>query len=435
MISTAIQIENLSKTYNLDAINIKTFKEFINSKFTGIASHEKERIRTVEALTDISLEVYQGESLGIIGKNGSGKSTLLKILSGISVPTSGKVTIYGRVGSVLDIGLGFHPELTGRENIMISGELLGMNRKEIRSRMDEIIAFSGVEKFIDTPVKYYSSGMYVRLAFSVVAHLSADILLFDEVMAVGDMQFQIKSYNKIQSLLQSGTTVLLVSHNLNDVQKFCSRALVLEKGRISKYGPTAEIISNYAENEISESQQNEQTSDNKPKETLRQEVIWNDIHTAPGDDRMRLHTVQLYPVGKSTDAPISVKDEVVIQVDYWKLKNEDIIDIGIIINHFNNIVFASSNRLSTSMENRVVKERGLYSAKAIIPANFLNSTVYSLDIYGFQNLNDVILKQPNIIFFKINDVIDEVLGELYKKMPVFPGSIRPQLAWTVEKME
>jgi len=333
MISTAIQIENLSKTYNLEAINIKTFKEFINSKISGMnAPGERERIRTVNALTDISIEVLKGESLGIIGKNGSGKSTLLKILS----------------------------------------------------------------------------GMYVRLAFSVVAHLSADILLFDEVMAVGDMQFQIKSYNKIQSLLQGGTTVLLVSHNLNDVQKFCSRALVLENGRISKYGPTEEIISNYAEKEITESRQEEPASDDKPRETVRQEVVWEDILKAPGD-------------------------EVIVQIDYWKIKDEDVIDIGIIVSHFNNILFASSNRLSKSLENRVIKEKGLYSTKAIIPANFLNSTVYSLDVYGFLNLTDVILSQSNIIFFKVNDVIDEVIGALYKKMPTFPGSIRPQLDWKVEK--
>jgi len=435
MISTAIKLEHLSKTYNLDSINIKTFKEFVNNKFTKVSLDEQPKVKSVQALTDISFEVLQGESLGIIGKNGSGKSTLLKILSGITVPTSGKVTIYGRVGSVLDIGLGFHPELTGRENITTSGELLGMNRREIRSRQDEIIAFSGVEKFINTPVKYYSSGMYIRLAFSVVAVPLADNLLFDEVMAVGDIRFQIKSFNKIQSLLQQGTTVLLVSHNLNDVQKFCSRSLVLENGSLAQYGPTEEIISSYAENELSEIRMDEQSIDSGFEHTLRQEVNWDDIHKAPGDDKVRRQRVVVYPVGKSIDASITVKDTVIIEIDYMKLKNDDIIDIGITVNHFNNIVFASSNRLSLDSPNRVAKEKGLYKVKAIIPANFLNSTVYSLDIYAFSNLTDIILKQPNVIFFKVDDVIDDVINAVYEKMPTFPGSIRPQLDWEIDRID
>jgi len=435
MISTAIKLEHLSKTYNLDSINIKTFKEFVNNKFTQVSFDEQPRVKSVRALTDISFEVLQGESLGIIGKNGSGKSTLLKILSGITVPTSGKVTIYGRVGSVLDIGLGFHPELTGRENITTSGELLGMNRREIRSRQDEIIAFSGVEKFINTPVKYYSSGMYIRLAFSVVAVPLADNLLFDEVMAVGDIRFQIKSFNKIQSLLQQGTTVLLVSHNLNDVQKFCSRSLVLENGSLAQYGPTEEIISSYAENELSEIRMDEQSIDSGFEHTLRQEVNWDDIHKAPGDDKVRRQRVVVYPVGKSIDASITVKDTVIIEIDYMKLKNDEIIDIGITVNHFNNIVFASSNRLSLDSPNRVAKEKGLYKVKAIIPANFLNSTIYSLDIYAFSNLTDIILKQPNVIFFKVDDVIDDVINAVYEKMPTFPGSIRPQLDWEIDRID
>jgi len=197
------------------------------------------------ALRDLSFSVQPGEVLGIVGRNGAGKSTLLKILSRITEPTSGQIKLRGRVASLLEVGTGFHPELTGRENIYLNGAILGMRRAEIKSKFDEIVAFSEVEKFLDTPVKRYSSGMYVRLAFAVAAHLEPEILIVDEVLAVGDAQFQQKCLGKMNDVARSGRTVLLVSHNLGTIQTLCHRALLLDKGQIQEIGPVAPVLGRY----------------------------------------------------------------------------------------------------------------------------------------------------------------------------------------------
>lgn len=204
-----------------------------------------DEIEAFWALKDVSFEVKRGEVLGIIGRNGAGKSTLLKILSRITEPTEGRVTIDGRVASLLEVGTGFHPELTGRENIFLNGAILGMTRAEIRRKFDEIVAFAGVEKFLDTPVKRYSSGMYVRLAFSVAAHLEPEILVVDEVLAVGDAEFQKKCLGKMKDVSGHGRTVLFVSHNMAAVQSLCSRALILQSGTVAKDGTTSEAVSTY----------------------------------------------------------------------------------------------------------------------------------------------------------------------------------------------
>jgi lipopolysaccharide transport system ATP-binding protein len=197
------------------------------------------------ALRDVSFEIRQGEAVGIIGRNGAGKSTLLKVLSRITEPSVGRVTIRGRVASLLEVGTGFHPELTGRENIYLNGAILGMTRREIKTKFDEIVDFAGVEKFLDTPVKRYSSGMYVRLAFAVAAHLEPEILLVDEVLAVGDAEFQKKCLGKMKDVAQIGRTVLFVSHNLSAISQLCPVSLLLERGKIKNIGPTNEVISKY----------------------------------------------------------------------------------------------------------------------------------------------------------------------------------------------
>lgn len=197
------------------------------------------------ALKEISFDVLPGESIGIIGRNGAGKSTLLKVLSRITRPTTGKITLRGRIASLLEVGTGFHPELTGRENIFFNGSLLGMRRREIFSKFDEIVSFSGVEKFLDTPLKHYSSGMQLRLAFSVAAFLDPEILVIDEVLAVGDSEFQKKCIGKMEDVSRSGKTILFVSHNLNAVAQLCPKSILLDKGLIVKQGPTEEVITHY----------------------------------------------------------------------------------------------------------------------------------------------------------------------------------------------
>jgi lipopolysaccharide transport system ATP-binding protein len=275
-VSVAIQIERLSKQYRLGQISGARLADDINrwvakirgkedplSK-VGSAAHARHASGSspstrngsqdvaIWALKDVSFEVNQGEVLGIVGRNGSGKSTALKILSRVTAPTQGEARVKGRIASLLEVGTGFHPELTGRENIFLNGAILGMTKFEIRGKFDEIVAFSGVEQFIDTPVKRYSSGMYVRLAFAVAAHLEPEILIVDEVLAVGDAEFQKKCLGKLKDVAGDGRTILFVSHNAEAVRKLCQRGIWLKNGRLHKDGPVGEVIEAYLDSDSSE---------------------------------------------------------------------------------------------------------------------------------------------------------------------------------------
>jgi len=246
-----ITVENLSKQYEIgkrqssvgslrDSLTQLLRGPFDRTKRNGHGGQE-----VIWALKDVSFDVEEGELVGIIGRNGAGKSTLLKILSRITEPTSGRVNVYGRIGSLLEVGTGFHPELTGRENVYLNGSILGMKRTEIDRKFDEIVAFSEIEKFLDTPVKHYSSGMYMRLAFAVAAHLESDILLIDEVLAVGDADFQKRCLGKMHDVAQEGRTVVLVSHNMFSVAKLCPRNILISNGQVEMIGPSEQVISEY----------------------------------------------------------------------------------------------------------------------------------------------------------------------------------------------
>lgn len=266
MPETVISVEQLSKSYRLGAIGGGTLRADVSrwlAKLQGkadpnlkIGQEQQARLNGQEfwALQDVSFEVKQGEILGVIGRNGAGKSTLLKILSRVTAPSSGAVRVKGRIASLLEVGTGFHPELTGRENIFLNGAILGMSKTEIRKKFDEIVDFSGVEEFIDTPVKRYSSGMYVRLAFAVAAHLEPEILIVDEVLAVGDMDFQKKCLGKMQDVSkQEGRTILFVSHNMEAVLKLCTRAVLMESGKIRKQGAVVGISDLYLKGHLTSS--------------------------------------------------------------------------------------------------------------------------------------------------------------------------------------
>ncbi len=245
MSDVAIRVENLAKQYRIGAAQVRhdTLRDALAAKFRRDGRHGE--TNTIWALKDVSFEVKRGEVVGVIGRNGAGKSTLLKILSRITEPTSGRAEIHGRVGSLLEVGTGFHPELTGRENIYLNGAILGMKRAEIAAKFDEIVAFAEIEKFLDTPVKRYSSGMYVRLAFAVAAHLEPEILLVDEVLAVGDVGFQKKCLGKMGDVAHEGRTVLFVSHNLPVVRNLCRVTLVFGEGRLANYGSTNALLDEY----------------------------------------------------------------------------------------------------------------------------------------------------------------------------------------------
>ncbi|MCI0562671.1 MAG: ABC transporter ATP-binding protein, partial [Nitrososphaera sp.] len=278
--SIAVRAERLSKRYTITVgeRGNQALSERLHCAFQEIWGTSKEtRQEEIWSLQDASFKIKRGEVVGIIGRNGAGKSTLLKILSRITEPTSGRVEIYGRVGTLLEVGTGFHPELTGRDNIYLSGIILGMKKQEIAARFDEIVAFSGIEKFIDMPVKRYSSGMYIRLAFAVGAHLESEVLFVDEVLAVGDGEFQVKCLSKMREMGKQGRTVLVVSHDLPTITRLCHRAILMDNGRLIADGPTGEVVSTYLHAGIRASCAKE----------------WHDRASAPGNDAVRFRAVRL----------------------------------------------------------------------------------------------------------------------------------------------
>ena len=308
MSSQAISVEGLSKQYRLGkAVRYKSIRDSIagaaTKPFRAIghtlsgSAREPNKTDTIWALKDVSFEVDQGEVLGIIGRNGAGKSTLLKVLSRITEPTKGRAEVYGRVGSLLEVGTGFHPELTGRENMYLNGAILGMTRREITRKFDDIVAFAEVERFIDTAVKHYSSGMYLRLAFAVAAHLEPEILFVDEVLAVGDAAFQKKCLGKMGEVAAEGRTVLFVSHNMPAVSRLCTRTICLQGGMVVENGPTAEVVDRYLSEHL----------------LHVGEKSWSLDDGAPGDDRVRLLGCRVIQDDR-TSAVVDINRDAAIQI-------------------------------------------------------------------------------------------------------------------------
>jgi lipopolysaccharide transport system ATP-binding protein len=305
MSEIAIRAENLSKRYDIAMAKNRndTMKDQFAKSLKAVFSRTG-RTRLSEkdfwALKDVSFDVKQGEVVGIIGQNGAGKSTLLKVISQITMPTNGRAEIYGRVGSLLEVGTGFHPELTGRENIYLNGAIIGMKKEEIRRRFDAIVDFAEIGKFLDTPVKRYSSGMYVRLGFSVAAHLEPEILLVDEVLAVGDAAFQKKCLDKIGDIAKEGRTVLFISHNMVAVNSLCKRAIWLKGGEIVEDGPSAEIVTRYLGKSL--------------KGVDLSEEVWDDVEKAPGDNIVRLHRVCVRHQDGSQTTPLTMQTPFHVEV-------------------------------------------------------------------------------------------------------------------------
>jgi homopolymeric O-antigen transport system ATP-binding protein len=361
------------------------------------------------ALKDVSFEVKKGEVVGIIGVNGAGKSTLLKILSKITFPTGGSVTIRGRISSLLEVGTGFHPELTGRENVYLNGTILGMRKKEIERKFEEIVDFSGVEKFIDTPVKRYSSGMKVRLAFAVAAHLEPEILVIDEVLAVGDAQFQKKCMDKMKDVGQHGRTVLFVSHNMQAITRLCPRAILLNDGQVLAEGPSCEMVSFYLNSE----------GGAKP------EKVWPDLFQAPGDDVIRLCALRARAVDGRVTGVVNISQAVSIELEYEVLQSGHEFEIYFkLINGEGIDVFQSiDNDPSWRKKSRPI---GRYVSRAWIPGNLLAEGMYVIN--------------PRVrTRFWVDDalgiqVVDPMDGAGARVDTVrdIPGVVRPLLKWETE---
>ena len=371
---------------------------------------------TIWALKDVSFEVKQGEVVGIIGRNGAGKTTLLKILSRITEPTAGDVKLYGRVSSLLEVGTGFHPELTGRENIYLNGAILGMRKEEINRKFDEIVGFAEIEKFLGTPVKRYSSGMYVRLAFAVAAHLEPEILLVDEVLAVGDTQFQKKCLGKMEEVAEGGKTVLFVSHNMEAISKLCQRTILISKGSVILDDNTPDTISYY----LLDGRENSQ------------HVRVYDDATAPGDNFVKLRAVRLTDhVGNEINT-LNINEGCLVEIEYVVL--ESISNFHLYIRIFTqdgSIAFGSGDWDGEYMHKQYTYSPGRYRSQCFIPGDMLNSGSYSLTIMGMIPDVRYLFSESNVLIWEISE-IGGAGGPTSNRRP---GVIRPRLKWKISSLE
>lgn len=410
-----IVAEDISKKYIIDHQKVARKNHTLRDIFSEKVKHffgkgEQDEVEQEEfwAIRDVNFTVNQGDRVGIIGHNGAGKSTLLKILSKITEPTGGKVKIKGRVASLLEVGTGFHPELTGRENIFLNGAILGMKRQEIKNAFDSIVDFAGVEKFLDTPVKRYSSGMYVRLGFAISAHLSPDILIIDEVLAVGDADFQKKSLGKMRDVSESGRTILFVSHNLAAVQSLCNRAFYFEHGKLKMQGDTTHVVNNYLSHVA--------------KTTL--EHYWETPEEGPGTTEVRFRAVRIDPEYQEGKLYIDVRTPVRVHIEFWNMADRADLNLSLHLYAFTGECIFNVGTTSQSFD------KGLVSATLEIPGNFLNDGSYVISIMVVKDTSTVLFQLPEALSFEVEDHREGVTW--YGK---WPGYVRPQLNFQIFQSE
>lgn len=416
----AIRVEGLGKKYRIGkAEKYKTLRDTLASAFTapflkmgrvlrGEAADDTGPDDEIWALQGISFDVRQGEVIGVIGGNGAGKSTLLKILSRITEPTTGFAEIHGRVGSLLEVGTGFHQELTGRENTYLNGAILGMSKKEIDGKFDEIVAFSEVDKFIDTPVKHYSSGMYLRLAFAVAAHLEPEILIVDEVLAVGDAGFQQKCLGKMGTVAKEGRTVLFVSHNMGAITQLCGRAVQLEKGRLKRSGSAGEVVAAYLSSVVG----------------TELKSSWSDESSKPNGSDVRFRSVRVLSADEQPLSITSFSESFRVEIFYEvKVPIRNLSVTCLLHDSMNNLVFES---MDTDMPewNGCIREPDSYLATTKFPPCLLKPGRYQLSFSAFVEGVRGIARLDRVLTF-------DVSGVGYTLQPKRSGIVSPVLDWKV----
>jgi lipopolysaccharide transport system ATP-binding protein len=423
-----ISVEHLSKRYVLghQAANGDGLRHALQNLLLAprqwLGRRRERRQATHEefwALKDVSFEVPQGDVVGIIGRNGAGKSTLLKILSRITEPTQGRIAIEGRVASLLEVGTGFHQELTGRENIFLNGAILGMSKAEIKRKFDEIVAFSEVEQFLDTPVKRYSSGMYVRLAFAVAAHLEPEILIVDEVLAVGDAAFQKKCLGKIQDVSSHGRTVLFVSHSMPTILRLCKRVILLQRGAVAGDGPAEEMTRKYLSSGTDRAA----------------ERVWADRDKAPGDDVARLHAVRVRNAQGAVTESIDISEPFEIEVEYWNLQDRLKPTVSIhFINEDGVLLFVTNDFVNPQWWS-CARRPGLVRSRCLVPAHLLaEGQFFILAALCTYNPDRLHALERDAVSFQTVDQHDlDRVREKYTR--VWPGALRPRLEWKVEEIQ
>lgn len=421
--SKAIKVENLSKAYQIGQFSTGTISRDIERWWALARGKEdpflkigekndrskKGRSDIVWSLKDLNFEVEKGEVLGIIGKNGAGKSTLLKVLSQVTTPTRGTIKMKGRISSLLEVGTGFHPELTGRENIYLNGAILGMTKAEVKRKFDEIVDFSGVERYVDTPVKRYSSGMYVRLAFAVAAHLESEILVVDEVLSVGDAEFQKKCIGKMGDISKGeGRTILFVSHILNMVKSLCKKTIYLEDGKIKSIGQTEDIIQEYLSSK---------------KITFKEYAPGE-----AGDNVVELQSARIFNNQNIEQKNFDFRDDLFINFKYKVEESGYRLDPNVhVFDQNGNYVFVASDYWS-----KRVYEKGVYKSVTKLPGGLLNDGIYSIGI-GLTSYPGTVVHilEKDVLTFELTDDVTKRKMDYMRKMP---GIIRPELEWKTYKI-
>jgi lipopolysaccharide transport system ATP-binding protein len=428
MADLAIRVEGLGKRYTIGKgqAGYRTLRESIMGMVYAplrgarrlVAANRNvgsEPEETIWALKDVSIDINRGEVVGIIGRNGAGKSTLLKILSEITEPTEGRAELHGRVGSLLEVGTGFHPELTGRENVFLNGAILGMKRAEIERKFDEIVAFAEVEKFIDTPVKHYSSGMYLRLAFAVAAHLEPEILIVDEVLAVGDAAFQKKCLGKMAGVAKEGRTVLFVSHNMPAITRLCERAILLDEGRLLQDGVSHQVVKAYLNAGLGTTAVRE----------------WRDRSKAPGGDVARLRAVRVRTEdGQCTDR-IDIRKPVGLEMEYEVLKPDYRLMPNFHVYNEEGVHVFSAHEHDPLWRGRT-RPPACYRSTAWIPGNLLSEGIMFVDV-GLTTVEPLIIQftERQAVAFQVIDSPDgdSARGDWSGPMA---GVVRPLLKWSTD---
>ena len=428
-----IQIKDVSKLYRLGQINSGTLRNDAINWWSKIFKKDHSNLLELNdnqekiakekykwALKNINIDVNKGTILGIIGKNGAGKSTLLKILSRITAPSKGTINIKGRVASLLEIGTGFHGELSGLENIYLNGAILGMNRKEIDNKLKSIVDFSGVNRYINTPVKRYSSGMYVRLAFAVAAHLDSNILLIDEVLAVGDAEFQKKCLDKMGNIANGGRTILFISHNLKAIANLCNRVVLLENGRINGIGKPQEMIQKYLEN----------TSNETP---LTNEVDLAKI-SQEGNGSVTIEKIRTMG-GQLPKHIFDISEEIIIQFDYYNHMEGNRLCVYVLIQNENEeVIYTSGNLESLSIKKDKWFNKphpiGMFQSQCVIPGNFINSGNYIISINIQHDVKQHAALSGPALMIKITDET----GSISELSQEWPGYIRKKIHWETKPL-
>ena len=416
----AVTTEGLSKRYRIGELQ-SAYGTLRDSLTTGtrrlIRLEHRPHYEEIWAVKDVSFELREGAALGIIGRNGAGKSTLLRILTRITTPTSGRATIRGRVGSLLEVGTGFHPELTGAENVYLNGAVLGMKRKEIARKFGDIVEFAGVERFIDTPVKRYSSGMSVRLAFAVAAHLEPEVLLVDEVLAVGDAEFQRRCLGRMEDMSQSGRTVIFVSHQLQALAQLCDRAIQLEKGEIVNDGPAPDVVARYLQSVGGSGSSRS----------------WPDLETAPGEHNVKLRSIRVVSEAGAVVDSVDVREPVGIEIGFTIRDTKLPVFPKIkVLDRQGNVAF---NAMDTQERWREAPAPGDYLATAWIPPNLLNEGLISVEV-GIVSLGGMKLFPRASVRDAVSfHVLDPGEGDSARGpfTGQWQGVVRPLLDWTTEE--